>query len=83
MRLDGAGLAQLAEQAGQMAALREICAGQTTYFVSSAELEEKSIFADFPPTPCSVCEAHMRRVKGKWTCVDQSCAMYGKEQKPR
>jgi hypothetical protein len=32
------------------------------------------------PTCCE-CDALMRELKGKWACVDQSCSMYGREQK--
>ena len=63
-----------------MAALREICAGNL-----EPHIEDSTGFrgVDHPIKPCVVCDSPMREVKGKWACVDQSCGMYGKEQKPR
>lgn len=46
---------------------------------ASAQLSEGKM--PWPSERCSECDSCMREVKGKWACVDQSCAMYGREQK--
>ena len=58
-----------------LAALREICAGTPIPDLEITDSGEVAV------KPCIVCDTPMREVKGKWACADQSCAMYGREQK--
>ena len=82
-----------------MAALREICAGKVQDRVSDGCSPLRSEGGESPGNGgsqnsmlgkdghpvrlCVECESPLREVKGKWACADASCAMYGKEQKPR
>ena len=65
-----------------MAALREICAGNTPAMPSDAYYDAGAgVHSTLQPRLCVVCDSPMREVKGKWACADQSCAMYGREVK--
>ena len=74
------GVGRSNERSGvDMAALREICAGNVNAGPDAADTQE----AIARQPRCVVCDEPMREVKAKWACADVSCAKYGVEQKAR
>lgn len=67
------------------AALRAICAGEITKSVLDAPMPTSMQAAArellSQAKLCVACDSHLREVKGKPACGDQSCGMYGVEQK--
>lgn len=41
------------------------------------------ICEDIAIPSCTECDEPLREAKGKWACVDQGCALYGREQKSK
>lgn len=64
-------------------ALREICEGKVVTLPDkwASPMTAEQVEKMAPDPVCVVCDSPMREVKGKWACVDQSCAKYGVEQK--